>query len=351
MKKTLALCGVASMALVSPMAQAVIDTLESAHTETEISIDGARDKAWDNAKPINIVVDELPYKPNNGYEGMKEAEIEMRSLHDGEYVYFLLRWEDPTLSLERYPWVKQEDGSWKRLVNKDSTGHENTFYEDKMSIFWNIKSKGFKKKGCDKSCHMPEDDGLLDGVKDTSAGRHYTSEAGETIDMWHWKAARTNANFQMDDQYVDHARQESKEWGRHSDDKTGGGYYYNLEKGRDTPVWMNKTPSAEDLYWVREALKVPFEDKGFKPGDIIGGHVTGPFEGPRADIQARGEWQDGAWIVEIKRKLVTNHENSNTQDIQFNDLDKDYYFGVTVFDNAQINHIHHTKSYKMVFGN
>jgi len=331
------------------MANAAIATLESTPVSQQVTIDGVSDDVWEKAKPINIKLDELPYKPDNGYEGQKDTEVEMRSMYDGENVYFLLRWEDPTMSLERYPWVKQEDGSWKSMKNKDHTGHENTFYEDKASIFWNINSKGFKKKGCDKSCHMPEDNGLLEGVKATSAGRHYTSKKGETVDMWHWKAARTNTNAQMDDQYVNHSHNENKEWGRHSDDKTGGGYYYNKEEGRDTPVWMNKMQSPENTYWVKESLKVPFDDVGFKPGDIIGGHVTGPIEGPRADIKALAVHKEGHWTLEIKRKLVTSHENSKTQDVQFDDLSKAYFFGVTVFDNSQINHIHHTKSYKMVF--
>ena len=81
-------------------------------------------------------------------------------MYDDTNIYFLVRWKDPTLSTKRFPWEKQADGSWKQLSNKDQTGHENTYYEDKMSLFWNISQKGFAKKGCDMSCHMPEN-GLL----------------------------------------------------------------------------------------------------------------------------------------------------------------------------------------------
>ena len=350
MKKFALLGVVTAIGMLSPLSYATNGVLTSVPIDQPISIDGEADAIWDKATTVIVKLNELPYKPDNGFEGMKETEVEMRSVYDDEHVYFFLRWDDPTHSLERFPWVKQKDGSWKRSLNKDHTKHENTYYEDKLSVFWNINSKGFQKKGCDKSCHMPEDDGLLDGVKDTSAGRHYTSKAGETVDMWHWKAARTNPNNQMDDQYVDHTRNESAEWGRHSDDKSGGGYYYNLQEGRDTPVWMNKQASVENIYWVRESEKVPFNDAGFKPGDIVGGHVTGPIEGARADISARGVWhKDGYWTLELKRKLVTEHKNSRIQDVQFDNLSKSYYFGVAVFDNSQINHIQHTKSYKMVF--
>jgi hypothetical protein len=38
---------------------------------------------------------------------------------------------------------------------------------------------------------------------------------------------------------------------------------------------------------------------------------------------------------------VTTGEKSNIQDVQFDDLSKDYNFGISVFDNSQINHLYH----------
>jgi len=64
-------------------------------------------------------------------------------------------------------------------------------------------------------------------------------------------------------------------------------------------------------------------------------------------VEAFGYWQDGQWTLEIKRKLVT--EDDPTLDRQFDNLNEIYYFGVTVFDNAQIAHIHHTGSIKLTF--
>jgi hypothetical protein len=37
------------------------------------------------------------------------------------------------------------------------------------------------------------------------------------------------------------------------------------------------------------------------------------------------------------------------QDVQFNDLNKAYSFGVSVFDNSQINHVYHNGVLNMVF--
>jgi hypothetical protein len=55
----------------------------------------------------------------------------------------------------------------------------------------------------------------------------------------------------------------------------------------------------------------------------------------------RGNWDKDVWTIEIRRKLVTTGEKSESQDVQFDDLSKLYHFGVSVFDNTQINHLFH----------
>jgi len=321
--------------------------LVASKTSAAIEIDGKAESLWENAKPTSVLLDEMPYKPNNGYEGVKKTTVEMRALYDEQYIYMQFKWSDPTVSLARFPWQKQEDGSWKILKNLDSTLHENTYYEDKFSIYWNINERGFAKKGCDKSCHMVEK-GLLEGVKDTSSGRHYT--LGGSIDEWHWKSTRTNINQQMDDGFVDSEHETNEKWGRHADPKTGGGYFYNKTKGTAVPAWMSErtkqAASSDPIYHLLDSEKTPFVDD-FKAGDVLPGIVTAPFEGGRADVTAKGHWQDGAWTLEIKRKLVTG--DSPEMDLQFSDLSKSYRFGVTAFDNSQIAHIYHNGSVKLVF--
>ncbi|WP_392339174.1 ethylbenzene dehydrogenase-related protein [Moritella marina] len=88
-------------------------------------------------------------------------------------IYFLIQWADPTESVNRFPWMQQADGSWQQLMNKDDTGHDNTYYEDKMAILWNINLKSFKKKGCAAACHMAKG-GMQKGIVDKAPGRKYT---------------------------------------------------------------------------------------------------------------------------------------------------------------------------------
>lgn len=322
-------------------------TLFAERLQGALTIDGKSEAGWDAAKPLNIRVDELPYEPENGYEGIMKSDVELRAFYDDEYLYMQVRWDDPTESLMRFPWEKQKDGSWKQLKNLDNTGHGNTYYEDKFAFFWNINEKGFAKKGCDRSCHVAED-GMVDDIKDTSAGRHFTSKEGETLDIWHWKSARSNPVFQVDDQYLNHQRNENKGWGRNSDEKTGGGYKNNVNEDKTAPAWMPAQADPLAKYWVMDDNKVPFEDT-FSAGDVVGGIVAKKAEGSRGDIQAKGVWEDGMWTLEIKRKLVTVHPKSVSQDVQFDDFGKRYLFGVSVFDNSQINHIFHKKALHLEF--
>ena len=137
---TASLCGIGlSGFLLGTTALADDDemVLTSTRTTQQITIDGTKDDAWDQAKEIEIELDKTPYKPSNGYAGITETEVSMKSLYDDSHVYFLLEYKDPTYSIERFPWMKQPDGSWKQLKAKDSTGHDNTYYEDKLAVFWN----------------------------------------------------------------------------------------------------------------------------------------------------------------------------------------------------------------------
>ena len=317
-------------------------TLISSKAGSPIVLDGMADKAWDAAKAITIKVDELPYEPSNGYPGMQSTDVSVKSLYDSENVYFLITYKDPTKSLARFPWVKQSDGSWKKLADKDSTGHDNTYYEDKMAMFWDISTKGFAEEGCMIACH-------LDEPGDSSAGRKYTDSADQTIDMWHAKFVRSLPMGMFDDQYVDNNTdpKKNKGWGRKGD--TGkGGYKNNDNAAKSAPAFMNLNPTEDELYYVIPSKKVPFVDN-FKEGDVVPGIHIAPMQGGRADILSRNHYDNGTWTLEVMRALKTEGENVDTQDVQFTDMGKSYPFGIAVFDNSQINHLYHAETLEMKF--
>lgn len=321
-------------------------TLESMKVSSPISLE-ASNPVWAKAKALNLDLTETPYKPD-GYPGMTSTNMTLKSAYDKDSMYLYVQYEDATMSADRYPWVKQTDGTWKQSKKKDQTKHENTYYEDKVGVYFNINARGFAKKGCAISCHTTKD-GMNNGFSDNSAGRKYTRKAGQTIDMWHWKSVRTGLAFDLShDQYVDHIADPklNKNWGRHGDEKAGGGYKNNTKKGSSLPVYMSK--DGTNMPYILDTAKVPFVDT-FKAGDKVSGIVVSKMSGSAADIQTSNQYKDGKWTLVFKRALTTNHPKSKVQDVQFNDLSKPYYFGISVFDNSQINHVFHDGSIKLLF--
>ena len=67
--------------------------------------------------------------------------------------------------------------------------------------------------------------------------------------------------------------------------------------------------------------------------------------GDRGDISAKMAWKDGVWTTVFWRKLSTGSQF----DVQFNDLKKEYSFGVSVFDNTQVRHAYTPGVLKLKF--
>lgn len=84
-------------------------------------------------------------------------QVTIKSVYTSSDIYFLVQWDDPTHSLRRFPWQKQEDGTWMHL-NDGSDHDEIEFYEDKFVFIWDIGGSinGFGDAGCMVTCHTGE---------------------------------------------------------------------------------------------------------------------------------------------------------------------------------------------------
>lgn len=295
-------------------------------------LDGVSDDAaWKSAPVLNFKA----IKGANFKDGKGETNSTLQVVYTTDMIYLLITYEDPTMSVRRSPYVKQTDGSWKKLSDPDDKGGDNNkYYEDKMAIIWNIDGSifGFNEKfSCGAACHA--------GEPGKPYGNKYTMEEGELGDIWHMKYVRTGALGQVDDQYLDHTRfdaAKSPEAGRKSDPKTGGGYTdVKLVNGK--PEFMSKDAKAANkggTYWINEADKVAFDDSKFKAGDEVASISVAPFTGDRGEIATSAKWAKGKWTIEMSRKLVTGSKF----DVNFSDLSKTYGFGMAFFDNAQVRH-------------
>jgi len=260
-------------------------------------------------------------------------------------LYMLVQYDDPTQSVRRSPYVKQPDGSWKKLSDPDDKGGDNNkYYEDKFALIWNINNsiKGFDSQGCFALCHA--------GEQGKPFGNKYTASEGEFGDIWHMKSIRTGYIGQADDQYVDHTRfdkDKAPEAGRKSDPKTAGGYD-DIKLANGKPEFMSKDGKAANkggTYYLRAEDKTPFDDSKFQPGDEVASIMVSKFTGDRGDIDAAIAWKDGVWTPVLSRKLVTGSKF----DVQFDKLDAEYAFGFAAFDNAQVRHAFHPGAIKLKF--
>jgi len=298
------------------------------------TVDGVMEALWQQAPPLTVKVQGGQNLPGG------TTDVTLRAVHTDDMIYFLMQYKDATQSFRRSPWVKQADGSWQQLRDpNDKGGDNNLYYEDKVAMAWNISSPAFAATGCFSACHLGEG---------KPYGNKYTANPGERLDLWHWKSVRTGSVGQMDDQWADNTRydkEKAPEAGRKSDPKTGGGYVDNVREDKKGPKFGLKGNKPAPPYWILDAEKEPFDDSKYKAGDEVPGIIVAPFTGDRGDIAVRSVWKDGVWTLEIARKLVTGSE----YDVQFNDLKKEYAFGVAVFDNAQVRHAYNFGALKLVF--
>jgi Ethylbenzene dehydrogenase len=301
---------------------------------------GAADPAWARAEALSV-----PLAGGANFNGGKTTAT-IKALYVGDTLYMLVQYDDPTQSVRRSPYQKQSDGSWKKLSDQnDKGGDNNLYYEDKFALIWNINNsiRGFSQMGCMAACHVGEPGKLY--------GNKYLSSEGELGDIWHMKSIRTGYIGQADDQYLDHTRynkESAPEAGRKSDPKTGGGYDdIKLIDGK--PEFMHKSgiPANQPggTYYLRVEDKAPLDDSKFKPGDEAASILVAPFTGDRGDIAAAIAWNSGKWTTVLSRKLVTGSK----YDVQFDNLDGTYEFGIAAFDNAQVRHAFHVGALKLRF--
>lgn len=342
----------------APMWEAPKGALVAYPVASAPTLDGVADEAfWADAEDFVIDVD-------GGFGGY-ETKVNLKAVYTADSVYFLMTYKDPTESWYRYPWIKQEDGTWKQDKDpSDKGGDNNLHYEDKIAFIWPINNSidKFETKGCYTACHADQNADVK------PYGNKYTAKEGELGDIWHWKSVR-NLN-QIDDQYVDWTTFEArvaadngnKEAGRKADPKDSGGYSDNYASMPD-PADATKTVADHSMPgfispntdtatgapgYILDSEKVAVtkaELDAMPAGTIIPGIVKSEIVGDRGQISAGWKWADGMWTLEFGRLLDTASEF----DVEFTDLAASYYFGVAVFENAQVRHATETGASFLVF--
>lgn len=339
--------------------------LVSIKVATAPALDGTIDAMWENSPKLQFstAVPEVTGDVFRGYNGNVISSVTLRSAYDANNIYFLAEWVDPTQSLTRLPWYfNPETKKWAQEKGSPTFSSSGAiirpaFYEDKLAFLWNINNSvlGWNSGTCYKSCHtgLPASDG---------SSRHFTNGPSERIDMWHWKSVRggVNGGFQFEDQY----QYNNYPNGRKGDE--GNDVYTNnvqiigsdtipkyVIPGKSSYGWILQseiTTGAAKIITAVDANGVLTLDDGTTIDPNIGtdyqrveagvgpkaipGLTINTYTGSRADISCKASYTGTGWVLEFQRALKTADA---VNDIDFSSL-ADQYFGVAVFENAQIAH-------------
>jgi len=179
---------------------------------------------WDEARALEIQL------ANGSAFDAGRTQVELRAMHNGSELFVRAEWADDEEDYGYWPWQKTQDG-WRYL--QTSSKDECRYCEDRFSLVFPIQQDGdFDRIGFAASCHVHGDFGW--GYKG----------AARWIDVWHWKAARTDSVGQVDDKYWVWVDFDNKDIGRHGGPKAGGGYAKNLSEEKDHPPYLPETLDA-----------------------------------------------------------------------------------------------------------
>ncbi|MHC4932998.1 MAG: ethylbenzene dehydrogenase-related protein, partial [Planctomycetota bacterium] len=250
-------------------------------------IDGdPSDSAWGAVQRSFIAL-----APQSGDNGITQALVQAG--HRDGYLYLRISWDDPTRN--------DRSARWTRGANDWSRNGEN---EDRLFLMFDItgargtatagQANGtttpFAQAGCAMACHG-------DGVMRTDSGR---------LDIWHWKATRTDPLGVLDDKQLVAAVSGTS--GREGDEGDAG-YIDNVDGTGIRPGWRSARGTDADppaLFLLGDEIDFKAQkvnDNGFVAGDILPAYVLGVPKNGRSDVWARGGFDNGRWSVEFRRAL------------------------------------------------
>jgi len=291
----------------------------------ELDTDQLDKLPWEKASPLRItLIGGIAF--DGGW-----TEVTLRALHDGRELFMMAEWLDQTEDRQYMPWKKMDEG-WRHLATNPDD--ESTFYEDKFSLVFPIERDWqFERFGCAVSCHA-------------GGGRAYGYKgAGRLVDVWHWKATRTDPVGQVDDKYWSEADFTAKDIGRHGDPKQSGGYEKNISEDKTHPAYLPRNSSAVKQGVILADRAVPYTNIAagkLSVEQIVPGIVASAAVGDRGDISCVSQHEDGRWQMYLRRKLDTTHQ----YDVKFVP-GQSYPFACAAFDCSSKRHAYEYPVYRL----
>lgn len=209
--------------------------------------------------------------------------VTLNAMADGQYLYMSATWNDATESI------------YKNKLSYDGSTWTKSGDEDRIAFIFDSGLNGTDGGNCATMCHVP--------VMSTNGG---------TVDLWHWKAVRSNPMGLVDDNYIDSVN-------RHGDPGTSATSDNALVFGHPSFMSGNDPHANVDFLLKDDAALNAFDPYGvmttyskttstafdslatFSNGDFIPGYLLRVSSGDRASVMAAGKWSNGVWTVEFKK--------------------------------------------------
>lgn len=212
------------------------------------------------------------------------AGVTINAMADGQYLYISAKWSDSTKNV------------YKNKLSYNGSTWSKSGDEDRIAFFFDMGQTGTNGASCMATCHG-------DGKMRTDYGR---------LDLWHWKAVRSNPMGYVDDNFVDSLN-------RQGDPGTSAATDNLLVYGHPTYMSVNDPHANVDFLLKDSAALSAFDPFGvmtthsktlstnfdslatFNSGDFIPGYLLRVPSGDRASVMSAGKWDNGVWTVEFKK--------------------------------------------------
>ncbi len=198
-----------------------------------------------------------------------DIDITLKALYTKEEIFFLVSFPDPEESRNHKSWV------WDEKIGIYKVGGD---IEDVFVFKWSMESE--------------------------AVDLTLKSDRGHKADIWFWKACRTDPTGYADDKL--HILSSVK-----ADRST------ELQSNSGKPIYLTrKGDNGKSAY--KTDIVTDYK------GDKIAKYKNRKPAGSRADVRAKGLWENGVWTIEFARALITG----NDDDVPF-DTSMTYRFGVS----------------------
>ncbi len=336
-----------------------------AQSEAPLLDGDSSDPVWTRAKPVSVLTTQ-----GGDFGGQGQSLVDIRAVHDGEFIYFAFTWSDPTRSLKHLPLVKASDG-WHVAKTDHDKGDETRFHEDKFAVLFAPASLPL----IGAAIHLAVAPDAQKPSSGTGRGLHYTD--GPIADVWQWRASHQGYIGHIDNCHFGSLAEPTSEQIEGRARYTGGfaldpgtaAYHANVAAAvgktstdHVTPLRLprdiaattralgrvNDTTTQSESegarWWMTEAETVPYTpaaDASLPVGTVIPGTVMLDAQrNDRASVRGMARWAAGRWTLEVARRLYTG----STYDIP---IKTGILMWVAAFDHSETRHTRHLRPFRL----